>query len=944
MKITSSWSHRCVSVLATFIIFLFSSTQVSSQTWAFRNAWGNAGPGGEVGNAVAVDGSGNVYMTGVFVSSINFGTGGLTAAGAQDGFIVKFNSSGVAQWAIRFGGTANDAGLAITTDGSSVYIGGRFVAPMTVGTSATTYGISSQEGLILKLDASTGATTWVAQITGASSEVTQALCLDGSGNVYAAGNFTTSATFGSFTRTANGGTNSDLFVTQLNPATGAFNWASTGGAVSANDNPLGCGITYHPGQNQILLTGSYLTNNATYSTTSPVSSVTLNISPGAVNDICLLEINATNGAFDHGVGIGGSSTGAGTTSEDGLAITYDSFTQDVFFTGYFQSTSITFGTNPPISNPNANDDVFIARYNPATNAFIWSIGSGSSAGADRGLSIGSNSNGGILVAGRFRGTLSFPPAAAVTNTRVPIADDAYLARINAANGSGQLLAHPAGANNSSNSNQGLGVAVGSAGNAWICGTIGSDMSFPPLAVLPSPSGGLNGDVFLARWNDPLPLSASQSQTGITCNIGCNGTATVTPSGGVTPYTYSWSPSGGSAATATNLCPNSYTVTITDAIGQQTTRNFTITDPATTIAPATTSNPSFTVSASNNIIADASCNLIARLQPNGAVPVSGTVNARVWREASVPTYGGKPFVQRHYEITPSTNTATATGRVTLYFTQIEFNNFNAHPASSPDLPTGPGDAAGIANLRIAKYPGTTSNGTGLPNSYGSAAVIIDPIDGDIVWNAPSSRWEVSFNNVGFSGFIVQTSLIALPVNLLSFSGQLNNADVSLKWTTTTEIENDYFEVERSNDGRNYVSAGRRPGSNGNTIRNYDLTDVGAAQSTSGKLFYRLKIVSMSGRIEYSNVIIVYLNKTGVFVNSILPNPFTDELKISIDALRSGKLDMSIVDMNGRVLIKQQRDITKGFSTQSITGVDKLVTGVYTLLVTFDGELSVHKIVK
>jgi trimeric autotransporter adhesin len=945
MKITTCRSRRCVSVSATFIILLLFTTQVNSQTFAFRNGWGDPVVAGtETGSAVAVDNSGNVYITGSFVGTVNFGTGNLTATGAVECFVAKFNSSGTAQWAIRIGGATNDAGLAIATDGAAVYVGGRFVTSMTVGTSPTSYPGASQDGFIVRLNASTGATDWVTTIGGVSTnaDVVQALCLDASGNVYASGNFFISANFGPFTRNANGGSNSDLFAARLNPATGAFVWASTGGAASANDNPGGSGITYHPGTDEVLVTGSYLTNNATYSTTSPASSVTLNISPGAINDICLLEINASNGAFISGVGVGGTTA----ANEEGLAITYDELTQDIFFTGYFASASIQFGSNPAITNPNGNDDIFIARYNPSTNAFIWSEGSGSSEGADRGLGIASDDTGGILITGRFRGTLSFPPAAPITNTRVPIADDVFVARLNATNGDGQLLIHAPSANTppANISSAGQAIAVGITNNAWITGGYGDDITFPPLPVLPNPSGGANADIFLARWNDPTPLAAGQSQTPITCNIGCDGTATVTPSGGATPYTFSWSPSGGSAATATGLCPNTYTVTITDAIGQQITRNFTITDPATVIASATTSNPSFTVSATNNIIADAACNLIARLQPNGAVPVSGTVNARVWREASVPTYGGKPFVQRHYEITPSTNTATATGRVTLYFTQVEFNNFNAHPASAPDLPTGPGDAAGIANLRIAKYPGTTSNGTGLPNSYGSAAVIIDPIDGDIVWNATLSRWEVSFNNVGFSGFIVQTSLVALPVSLLSFSGQLNNTDVSLKWTTTTEIENDYFEVERSNDGRNYVSVGRRQGSNGNTIRNYDLTDAGAAQSTTGKLFYRLKIVSMNGRVEYSNIVIVYLNKTGVFVNSILPNPFTNELKVSIDAPRSGNLDMSIVDMNGRVLIKQQTDIAKGFSTQSINGVDKLAAGVYTLLVNFDGEISAHKIVK
>lgn len=61
----------------------------------------------------------------------------------------------------------------------------------------------------------------------------------------------------------------------------------------------------------------------------------------------------------------------------------------------------------------------------------------------------------------------------------------------------------------------------------------------------------------------IPLSATGSSTG-TC--GCTGTATATPSGGVAPYTYSWAPSGGNNATATALCPGSYSCTVTDFVG------------------------------------------------------------------------------------------------------------------------------------------------------------------------------------------------------------------------------------------------------------------------------------------------------------------------------------------------------------------------------------------
>ncbi|MFS0491569.1 T9SS type A sorting domain-containing protein [Leadbetterella byssophila] len=77
---------------------------------------------------------------------------------------------------------------------------------------------------------------------------------------------------------------------------------------------------------------------------------------------------------------------------------------------------------------------------------------------------------------------------------------------------------------------------------------------------------------------PNTLNVTASQTNVYCNGAANGTATVNVTGGSAPYTYSWAPTGGTAATATGLSAGTYTVTITDAIGCETTKSFTITQP------------------------------------------------------------------------------------------------------------------------------------------------------------------------------------------------------------------------------------------------------------------------------------------------------------------------------------------------------------------------------
>ncbi|MGE7523233.1 MBG domain-containing protein, partial [Pedobacter suwonensis] len=77
---------------------------------------------------------------------------------------------------------------------------------------------------------------------------------------------------------------------------------------------------------------------------------------------------------------------------------------------------------------------------------------------------------------------------------------------------------------------------------------------------------------------PTAITATTSQTNVACNGASNGSASVTASGGAGSYTYSWSPSGGTAATATGLSAGTYTCTITDANNCQIIKTFTITQP------------------------------------------------------------------------------------------------------------------------------------------------------------------------------------------------------------------------------------------------------------------------------------------------------------------------------------------------------------------------------
>lgn len=343
-----------------------------------------------------------------------------------------------------------------------------------------------------------------------------------------------------------------------------------------------------------------------------------------------------------------------------------------------------------------------------------------------------------------------------------------------------------------------------------------------------------------------------------------------------------------------------------------------------------SNDSATVSINGNtpvaLLNADGCHLIAKLTPQGANPVKGTLKAKIWNETAVPVYNGEPFVSRHYEITPALNTSVATARVTLYFTQQDFDDFNAHPGSTLNTPVDQNDVAGIANVRIGKYAGTSNDGTGLPETYTGTFSLIDPADNDIVWNNTLLRWEISFDVTGFSGFILQTNAAALPLTLLEFKGRLVNDDAILNWKTTDELNTASFDIERSIDGRSFIKVGNMAAMNQPGIHHHSFNDNHLAALGTQLVYYRLKLVDIDGRFTYSGIVMLTLdNKITV---SFYPNPAKGNATLAVTFNAAANLQVRIIDNTGRTVSHEQLSLVPGNNTWPIQ-VNKLSKGIYFL---------------
>jgi hypothetical protein len=268
---------------------------------------------------------------------------------------------------------------------------------------------------------------------------------------------------------------------------------------------------------------------------------------------------------------------------------------------------------------------------------------------------------------------------------------------------------------------------------------------------------------------------------------------------------------------------------------------------------------------------ATCKVLAYLVPNGGAALAGIVTAKVWVANSQPTN----FLKRHYQIEPVTNALNATAKVTLYFTQQEFTDFNV--TNSIKLPIDAADLENYkANLRIEKRSGESDDDSGLPSSYTGTIETITPseADGKVEWNADASRWEVSFDVTGFSGFFVKTIEGALPLNLISFTASKETGSNLLQWSTASEVNTDNFEIQGSADAKKFIKIAIVDAS-GSGDHQYSYND---RTNYSRAVYYRLKMSDRAagtldqdgpeGAYTYSKII--SLAGDGNFA-SVYPNP-------------------------------------------------------------------------
>jgi hypothetical protein len=177
----------------------------------------------------------------------------------------------------------------------------------------------------------------------------------------------------------------------------------------------------------------------------------------------------------------------------------------------------------------------------------------------------------------------------------------------------------------------------------------------------------------------------------------------------------------------------------------------------------------------------------------------------------------------------------------------------------------------------------------------------------------------------------------------FTGKIYKNRVLLNWSTASNLEVEYFEIQKSTDGLSFASLHIvKKQFSSNDILDYHSTDD---VNTSGDdfVYYRLKTVGENGQVTYSKVVRLFIGEKEKRTVSITPNPVRDIIGLNISSTTDETIRVSIYDFAGRQMKTVHSEIQKGKSNLKISDFQSWPGGIYSVKVLLGNNLFIKKMV-
>ncbi len=229
----------------------------------------------------------------------------------------------------------------------------------------------------------------------------------------------------------------------------------------------------------------------------------------------------------------------------------------------------------------------------------------------------------------------------------------------------------------------------------------------------------------------------------------------------------------------------------------------------------------------------------------------------------------------------------------------------------------GDTISVMNVKVGTFKITSSNA-------------FDNFSPNIGWGFNGFiRTEVNINDTNKTNPSNHINLLTnsiLPVELSSFTADLNNNSINLKWTTQTELNNYGFEIERGSVNIPFIKIGFIKGNGTTTVpHSYNFTDNNITGGT--KFLYRLKQIDFDGHFKYSQELGVGITPKQYVLYQNYPNPFNPSTTITFYLPEAADVNLAVYNILGERVATLINEFLKAGSHSIIFNARDLASGIY-----------------
>lgn len=264
--------------------------------------------------------------------------------------------------------------------------------------------------------------------------------------------------------------------------------------------------------------------------------------------------------------------------------------------------------------------------------------------------------------------------------------------------------------------------------------------------------------------------------------------------------------------------------------------------------------------------------------------------------------------------------TANGRVTLHWTDYSVVSLSATERRE---------------LRVARHNGTQWENRGPGTGIGTNPTIPTGTN-------PGKGMVTSDLVTNFSPFTLATTIPnnPLPIQLVDVKATVIEKTVKISWVTMNEENSDYFEVQRSYDGKAFITIGKvAAAGTSTTALSYSFIDANPVTMN----YYRLKMVDKDQKDSYSKTVTAQLSSgqsSSMIAVEVFPNPF-DGKTLYLKADYVGKLTVTFINILGKEVYRET--LTTGSELTTITPKIELLPGAYVMTIQAGNQTTKHKVV-